>query len=45
VIHGVREKRRESKRSIQPSKEWEDVVLVFAHCKLFIRINIVVCMG
>jgi hypothetical protein len=28
VLHGVREDRRESERSLQSSKEWEDVVMV-----------------
>jgi hypothetical protein len=28
VLHGVREERRESERSLQSSKEWEDVVMV-----------------
>jgi hypothetical protein len=28
VLHGVREERRESERSLQSSKEWEDVVAV-----------------
>jgi hypothetical protein len=26
VLHGVREERRESERSLQSSKEWEDIV-------------------
>jgi hypothetical protein len=29
VLYGVREERRESERSLQSSKEWEDVVPVF----------------
>jgi hypothetical protein len=45
VLHVVREERRESERSIQSSKEWEDVVVVSAPCKLLIRINIVVRLG
>jgi hypothetical protein len=28
VLHGVREERRESERSLQSSKEWEDIVAV-----------------
>jgi hypothetical protein len=26
ALHGVREERRESERSLQSSKEWEDIV-------------------
>jgi hypothetical protein len=44
VLHGVREERRESERSLQSSKEWEDVVGVFAPYKFLIRINIDVCL-
>jgi hypothetical protein len=33
VLHGVREEMRESERSFQSSKEWEDVVAVFTPCK------------
>jgi hypothetical protein len=40
VLHGVKEERRESERSLQSSKEWADVVVVSAPCKLLIRINI-----
>jgi hypothetical protein len=29
VLHDVREERRESERSLQSSKEWEDVVVGF----------------
>jgi hypothetical protein len=39
VLHGVREERRESERSLQSSKEWDDVVEVSTSCKLLIRIN------
>jgi hypothetical protein len=42
VLHGVREKMRESERSLQSSKEWDDVVAVFPLCKLLICINIAV---
>jgi hypothetical protein len=28
VLHGVTEERRQSERSLQSSKEWEDVVVV-----------------
>jgi hypothetical protein len=45
VLYGVREERRESERSFQFSKEWEDVVVVSASCKLLIHINIAVCLG
>jgi hypothetical protein len=34
VLHGVRELSRESVRSLQFSKEWKDVMTVFAPCKL-----------
>jgi hypothetical protein len=40
VLHGVREVGRESERSLQSSKEWEDVVAVFTPCRLLIYINI-----
>jgi hypothetical protein len=30
VLYGVREESRESERSLQSSKEWEDIVAVFA---------------
>jgi hypothetical protein len=33
VLHGVREERRESERSLQSSKEWEDVVAVSTPCR------------
>jgi hypothetical protein len=46
VLHGGREERRgeerrgeerrESERSLQSSKEWEDVVMVFTPCKCLI---------
>jgi hypothetical protein len=45
VLHGVREERRESERSLQSSKEWEDIMAVFAPCKPFICINIVVLLA
>jgi hypothetical protein len=45
VLHGVREERRESERSLKYSKEWEDVWVVFTLCKLLIRINIVMLLG
>jgi hypothetical protein len=45
VLHGLKEERRESERSLQSSKEWEDVVLVFTSYKLFICINIAVLLG
>jgi hypothetical protein len=38
-FHGVREERRESERSLQSSKVWEDVVAVSTPCKLLIFIN------
>jgi hypothetical protein len=28
VLYGVRQERRESERSLQSSKEWEDVVVI-----------------
>jgi hypothetical protein len=45
VLHGVRQERRESERSLQSSKEWEDVVVVSAPCKLLICINTSVCLS
>jgi hypothetical protein len=36
VLHGVREEMRESERSLQSSKEWEDVVMVFTHFRYLI---------
>jgi hypothetical protein len=45
VLHGVRDERRESERSLQSFKEWEDVVAVSAPCKLLIYINIAVCLS
>jgi hypothetical protein len=39
VLHGVREERRESERSLQSFKEWEDVVVVSIPCRLLICIN------
>jgi hypothetical protein len=33
VLHGVREERRKSERSLQSSKEWEDVVAVSTPCR------------
>jgi hypothetical protein len=45
VLHGVREERIESERSLQSSKEWEDVVAISTPCKLLICINIVVLLG
>jgi hypothetical protein len=33
VLHGVSEERRESKRSLQSSKEWEDIVVVSTPCR------------
>jgi hypothetical protein len=45
VLYGVREERRESVRSLQSSKKWEDVVVVFAPYKLLICINIAMLLG
>jgi hypothetical protein len=45
VLHGVREERRESERSLQSSKEWDDVVVVSVPCKLLICINTSVCLS
>jgi hypothetical protein len=45
MVHGVREERSESERSLQSSKEWEDVVAVSAPCKLLICINTSVCLS
>jgi hypothetical protein len=45
VLHDGRDERRESERSLQSSKEWEDVVAVFTPYKLLIHINIVVILG
>jgi hypothetical protein len=36
VLHGVREERGESERSLQSSKEWEDVVAVSTPCRCLI---------
>jgi hypothetical protein len=36
VLHGVREERSESERSLQSSKEWEDVVVVSTPCRCMI---------
>jgi hypothetical protein len=44
VLHGVREVRRECERSLESSKEWEDVVVVSTPCRLLICINIVVLL-
>ncbi len=44
VLHGVREKMRASERSLQSSKEWEDVVVVSTPCRLLICINIAVLL-
>jgi hypothetical protein len=41
VLHGVREETKYSERSLQSSKEWEDVVMVFTPCRRLILINIV----
>jgi hypothetical protein len=41
----LREERRESERSLQSFKEWVDVVVVSAPCKLLICINIAVLLG
>jgi hypothetical protein len=45
MFHGVREEMRESERSLQSSKEWEDVVAAFTHCKLLICINTSMCLS
>jgi hypothetical protein len=46
VLHSVREERREeSERSLQNSKEWKEVMAVFTHCKLLICINIIMLLG
>jgi hypothetical protein len=36
VFHGVREEMSESERSLQSSKEWENVVAVSTPCKRLI---------
>jgi hypothetical protein len=36
VLHGVSEERRESKRSLQSFKEWDDIVPVSTPCRHFI---------
>jgi hypothetical protein len=36
VLHGVREEWRESERSLQSFKEWEDVVAVSTPCTYLI---------
>jgi hypothetical protein len=45
VLRGVSEEIRESERSLQSSKEWEDVVTVSAPCILLICIKIAVLLG
>jgi hypothetical protein len=45
VLYGVRVEMRESERFLKSFKEWEDVVVVYAPYKLFIHINIVVCLS
>jgi hypothetical protein len=44
VLHGVREVRRGSERSLQSSKEWEDVVVVSTPYRILICINITVLL-
>jgi hypothetical protein len=36
VVHGVSGEMRESERSLQSSKEWEDVVVVHTPCRCLI---------
>jgi hypothetical protein len=36
VLHGVSEERRESEKSLQSFKEWEDVVVIFIPCRRLI---------
>jgi hypothetical protein len=36
VLHDVKEERRESERSLQSSKEWENVVVIFTPCRRLI---------
>jgi hypothetical protein len=45
VLHGVGGEMGESERNLQSSKEYEDVVVVFAPCKLLIHINIAMLLG
>jgi hypothetical protein len=45
VVHGVREEMRKSERSLQSSKEWEDVIIVSTPCKFLIYINTSVLLG
>jgi hypothetical protein len=45
VLHGVREEMRESERSLQSSKEWEDVIMISTPYKLLIHIIIAVILG
>jgi hypothetical protein len=33
VLHGVREERRETERSLKSSKEWEDIVVISTPCR------------
>jgi hypothetical protein len=36
MLHGVNEERRESERTLQSYKEWEDDATVFTPCKCLI---------
>jgi hypothetical protein len=45
VLHGVKEEMRDSERSLQSSKEWEDLMAVSAPYKLLICINTSVCLS
>jgi hypothetical protein len=44
VLYGIRGVRRESERSLQSSKEWEDIVAVSIPYRLLICINIAVLL-
>jgi hypothetical protein len=44
VLHGVREVKRGSERSLQSSKEWDDILAVSTPYKLLICINISVLL-
>jgi hypothetical protein len=45
VLHGVRDERRESERSLQSFIEWKDAVAVSTSYKLLICINTSVLLG
>jgi hypothetical protein len=44
MLHGVKEVRRGSERSLQSSKEWKDIVEVSTPCSILTYINIAVLL-